>query len=166
MGDFYTIVFLLAGKSSRVPVDRWITSESFHDLQNANRCCTGHATMSTERGNCLLITVHAPFLAIAPNQKSLSNCCIEAMSHWPEMKNSGRCSPWNFTNKYCTYTCYTLSVYSPPKVPLRPLSQTFLRTPKQQRFRFFSKKQTHNRPNIVDLSYRGLTAKLHFGLAR
>ena len=38
------------------------------------------------------------------------------------------------------------------------------------RLRFFSKKQTHtvcsNRPNIVDLSYRGRTAKLHFGLAR
>ena len=37
------------------------------------------------------------------------------------------------------------------------------------RFRFFSKKQTHtvcnNRPSIVDLSYRGRTAKLHFGLA-
>ena len=94
MGDFYTIVFLLAGKTSRVPVDRWITSESFHDLQNANRCCTGHPTMSTERGNYRLITVHAPFLAIAPNQKSPSNCCMEALSHWPEMKNSGRCSHW------------------------------------------------------------------------
>ena len=37
-------------------------------MQNANRRCTGHATMSTERGNYRLITVHAPFLAIAPNQ--------------------------------------------------------------------------------------------------
>ena len=27
-----------------------------------------HATMSTERANDRLITVHAPFLAIAPNQ--------------------------------------------------------------------------------------------------
>ena len=64
-------------------------------------------------------TVLVPFLAIAPNQNSLSNCCMEALSHWPEMKNSGRCSPWNFTKKYCTYTCQTLRLYSPPKVPLR-----------------------------------------------
>ena len=74
------------------------------------------------------------------------------------MKNSGRCSPWNFTKKYCTYTCHTLCVYSPPKVPLRPLSQTFLRILKQN-FVFVSspKKQTHtvcnNRPNILDLSH-------------
>ena len=47
------------------------------------------------------------------------------------MKNSGRYSPWNFTKNYCTYKCHTLRVYSPPKVPLRPLSQTFLRIPKQ-----------------------------------
>ena len=47
------------------------------------------------------------------------------------MKNSGRCSQWNFTKIYCTYTCHTLSVYSPPKVPLRLLPQTFLRIPKQ-----------------------------------
>ena len=45
-------------------LDRWITSETFHDVQNANSRCTGHATMSTERGNYLLITVRAPFLAI------------------------------------------------------------------------------------------------------
>ena len=64
--------------------------------------------MSTERGNYQLITVHAPFLAVAPNQKSLSNCCMEALSHWPEKKNSGRCSPWNFTKKYCAYMCHTL----------------------------------------------------------
>ena len=54
---------------------------------------------------------------------------------------------------------------------LRPLSQIFLRIPKQY-FVFVSspKKQTHtvcnNRPGIVDLLYRGQTAKLHFGLAR
>ena len=87
--------------------------------------------MSTERANNRPITVHALFLAIAPNQKSLSQCCMETLSHWPEMKNSGRCSPWNFTIKYCAYTCHTLHVYSGPKVPLRPLYQTFLRSPKQ-----------------------------------
>ena len=75
-----------------------------------------------------------------------------------------------FYQKYCTYKCHTLRVYCPLKVLLRPLSQTFLRIPKQY-FVFVSspKKQTHtvcnNRPNIVDLSYRGRTAKLHFGLA-
>ena len=45
----------------------------------------------------MIPTVYAPFLAIAPNQNSLSNCCMKALSHWPEMKNSGRCYPWNFT---------------------------------------------------------------------
>ena len=44
-----TLLFLVAGKASRV--DRWITSETFHDVQNANCLCTGHATMSTERAN-------------------------------------------------------------------------------------------------------------------
>ena len=48
---------------------------NFHDVQNANRRCTGHATMSTKCGNYRLITVHAPFPTIAPNQTSLSNCC-------------------------------------------------------------------------------------------
>ena len=62
-------------------------------------------------------------------------------------------------------TCHTPRVYSPSKVLLRPLSRIFLRIPKQY-FVFVSspKKQTHtvcnNRPNIVDLSYRGQTAKL------
>ena len=75
--------------------------------KNANRRCTGHATMSTERGNYGLITVHVPFLAIGPNQKFLNNCCMEALSHWPEMKISGRCAPRNFTKKYCTYVSHT-----------------------------------------------------------
>ena len=37
--------------------------------------------MSTQRGNDRLITVHAPFLvlAIAPNQKSLSNMAINCV---------------------------------------------------------------------------------------
>ena len=51
-------------------LDRWITSETFHDVQNANRRCTGHATMSTERASNRLITVHSPFLAIAPKQNA------------------------------------------------------------------------------------------------
>ena len=48
----------------------WTGSETFHDAQNANRRCTGHATMSTERANDRLITVHAPFLVIAPSQNA------------------------------------------------------------------------------------------------
>ena len=39
--------------------------------------------------------------------------------------NSGRCFPWSSTKKYCTYTCHTLHVYRPPKVPLQPLLQTY-----------------------------------------
>ena len=110
-----TLLFLVAGKASRVLVDCRITSETFHDVQNANHRCTGHATMSTERGNyrCQLITVHSPFLAIMANQKSLSNCCMEALSHWPEMKNSGRCSPWNLSKNtvptrvtHCTFIAF------------------------------------------------------------
>ena len=57
--------------------------------------------------------------------------CVEALSHWPEMKNSGSCSSWSFTKRYCTYMCHTLCVYRPPKVPYQPLSQTFLRIPQQ-----------------------------------
>ena len=56
------------GKASRVLVYRWITSKTFHDVQNSNRRCTGHATKSTQRANGRLITVHGPFLAILPNQ--------------------------------------------------------------------------------------------------
>ena len=138
-----TLLFLVAGKASRVLVDRWITSETFHDVQNANRRCTSHATMSTERWNYRLIPVHALFLAIGPNQKSLSNCCMKALSHWPEMKNSGRCAPWNFTKKYCTDTCHTLRVYSPPKVLLRPFSQIFLGIPKQYFVSVSSPKETN-----------------------
>ena len=123
--------------------------------------------MSTERGNYRLITMHAPFPTIAPNPKSLSNCCMEALSHWPEMKNSGGCSPWNFTKNYFSYKRHTLLVYRPPKVLLR----TVLRIPKQY-FVFVSspKNQTHtvcnNRPNILDLSYRGRTAFWFGAIAR
>ena len=77
-----TLLFLVAGKASRVLVDRWITSETFHDVQNVNRRWTGHATMLTERGNYRVITVHAP---IAPNQKSLSNCCVEALEFYQKI---------------------------------------------------------------------------------
>ena len=35
--------------------------------------------MSTESGNDQLITVHAPFLAFAPNQKSLSNMAVNGV---------------------------------------------------------------------------------------
>ena len=37
--------------------------------------------MSTESGNDQLITVHAPFLAFAPNQKSLSNMAVNGNGH-------------------------------------------------------------------------------------
>ena len=69
--DFYTVVFGCGE----------ITSETFLDVQNANRRCTGHATMSTEYEDYRLITVHAPFPTIARNQKSLTNWCMEALSH-------------------------------------------------------------------------------------
>ena len=77
------------------------------------------------------------------------------------MKNSGRCSPWSFTKKYCTYMCHTPCFYCPPKVPHRPLSQTLLRIAQLYFVFLSSKKQTHticnNHPNIVDLLYRGQT---------
>ena len=99
------LLFLVAGKASRVLVHRCITSETFHNVQNANRRCTSHSIMLTERGNYGLIPMHALFLAIGPNQKSLSSCCMKVLSHSPEIKNSGRCAPWNFTKRYCKYTC-------------------------------------------------------------
>ena len=82
------------------------------------------------------------------------------------MKNLGRCSPWNFTPKYCTYTCHTLRVYSPQKFHsdhcLKHFSEYFVvvSSPKKKPHTVCNK-----RPNIVDLSYRGRTAKLHFGLS-
>ena len=101
-----TLLFLVAGKANRVLVDRWITSETFHDVQSANRRCTGHATMSTERRNYRLIIVQASFLAIAPNQKSLSNCCLEALSHWPEMKNLHGILPKNTVPTRVTHCAF------------------------------------------------------------
>ena len=75
--DFYAVVFgTLRGKLVEYPRLLIIsprslkTSETFHDVQNANHRCRGHATMSTESTNDQLITVHAPFLAIAPNQNA------------------------------------------------------------------------------------------------
>ena len=128
--------------------------------------------MSTERGNYRLITEHAPFLAIAPiTKKPLAIVLWKPwVTDW-RWKIQGDVLHGILPPKYCIYTCHALRVYSPPKFPLRPLSQTFLRIPKQY-FVFVSspRKQTHtvcnNRPNIVDLSYRGQTAKLNFGLAR
>ena len=69
------LLFLVAGKASRIhKVTYYFSSivETFHDVQNANRLCTAHAAMSTESANDQLITVtvHAPFLAIAPNQNA------------------------------------------------------------------------------------------------
>ena len=55
-----------------------------------------------------------------------------------------------FTKNYCTYKCHTLRVNRPPKVLLRPLSQTFLRISKQY-FVFVSspKKKNHAVATIV-----------------
>ena len=49
------------------------------------------------------------------------------------------------------------------------VSNIFANSQTTFRFRFFTQKEKprsrNNRPNIVDLSYRGRTARLHFGLA-
>ena len=80
-----TLLLLLAGKPSRVPKVTSISPQSLNSFWNfawyANRRCTGHATMSIQRGNDRLIPVHAPFLvlAIARNQKSLSNIVINCV---------------------------------------------------------------------------------------
>ena len=61
--DFYFIRLLI------------ISPRSLNNFWNfprcANRCCTVHATTSAERENDRLITVHAPFLAMAPNQNAV-----------------------------------------------------------------------------------------------
>ena len=136
-------------------------------MQNANRRCTGYATMSTERGNYGLITVHAPFLAFGPNQK-LPYGSLESLTR--DEKFREMCS-MEFYQKILYPRVTHCAFIAPLKVLIRPLSQIFLRIPKQY-FVFVSspKDQTHtvckNRPNIVNLSYRGQTTKLHFGLAR
>ena len=126
-------------------------------MQNANHRCTGRATMSTERGNYLLITVHAPFLAIGPNQKSLI-----AIIAWKPWVTDQRWKiqedvlhgilPKNTVPRRVTHCAFRALK---KLILLRPLSQIFLRIPKQY-FVFVSspKKQTHtvcnNHPNIVD----------------
>ena len=98
-----TRLFLVAGKASRVLVDCWITSETFHEVQNANRRCTGHATMSTERGNYMsrLITVHAPFLDglmeeywfLAPMSRlAISSASLNIFFFWNLPLQSSRCT--------------------------------------------------------------------------
>ena len=139
-GRFLHCCFWLRGKLVEyLSGDRWITSETLiHEVQNANRHCTGHATMSTERGNYRLITVHAPFLAITPNQNPSASVVLK-----PKSLNSGRYFSMEFYQKNCTYMCHTLPIYSPQKVPLWPLSQTgFANSQTKFRFRFFSKKKT------------------------
>ena len=81
--DLYTaLLVLVAGKAGRVhKLTNYIPS-IVEQLLKLARCaarrCKGHATVSTERGK----DRRAPFLAIAPNQKSLSNYgCMEALSH-------------------------------------------------------------------------------------
>ena len=83
-----------------------------------------------------------------------SNCCMKALSHWPEMKNSGRYAPWNFTKKYCTYTRHTLRVYSPPKVNSTPttVSNIFANSQTVFRFRFFFKKNKPTQSTTIFLT--------------
>ena len=97
--------------------------------------------MSTERGNYRLITVHASFLAIAPNQKSLSNYCMKALSHLLEIKNSGRCSPWNFTKKLLYLHVSRTARLEPSKISTPTIvSNIFANSQTIFRFRFFSNK--------------------------
>ena len=93
--------------------------------------------------------------------KILSNCCLEAT------ESLTRDEKFREFYQEILYLHVSHTSRGPPKVPLQPLSETFLRIPKQH-FVFVSspKKQTHivcnNRPNIANLSNRGRTAKLHF----
>ena len=155
-----TPLFLVEGKASRVLVDRWIT---FHDVQNpANRRCTGHATMSTERGNYGLITVHAPFLLSDQTKNPLA---IFVWKPWVTVQRWKR--------KMCSMEFYQKILYlrvthrafiALQKFYSDHCLKYFCEFPNNISFSFLlQKKQTHtvcnNRPNIVDLSYRGQTAK-------
>ena len=129
-----TLLFLVAGKASRVLVDRWITSETkckspLHGPRNyVDRTWELSANYSART-----------FPAIGPNQKSLSNFCMEALSHCPEMKKEDVLH--GILPKNTIPTCHTPRVYSPPKVLLRPLSQIYFANSKTIfHFRFFSKK--------------------------
>ena len=59
-------------------------------MQNANRRCTGHATMSTERGNYRLITVHAPVptRVIHCAFIALQSCTPSCLKHFCEFPNN------------------------------------------------------------------------------
>ena len=82
---FLHCCFCLRGKLVEHPRLLLFSPRSLNNFSNfaryASRRCTGHATMSTERGNNPLIPVRAPFLvlAIAPNQKSLGNMAINGV---------------------------------------------------------------------------------------
>ena len=80
------LLFLVAGKASRVPKVTYYSPWSLNNFWNfpwyANHCCTGHATTLTKLGNDRLVTVHTIFLAIVPNQKPLiSNIAVNVFGH-------------------------------------------------------------------------------------
>ena len=138
-----TLLFLVAGESQSS------TSRLLNNFWNFPRCAKCKSPLHGPRNyvdrtwqlwaNYSVRTI--PCYRAKPKLPS-SNYCMKALSHWPEMKNSGRCAPWNFTKKYCTYTCHTLRVYSPPKVNSTPtiVSNIFANSQTIFRFCFFSKK--------------------------
>ena len=164
------LLFLVAVKAW-VLVDRWITSEIFHDVQNANRCCAGHATMSTERGSNISANYSVttfPCYRVKP-KKTLSNCCMETLSHWPEMKNSG------FSMKFLQKILYLHESLHSAFITLRKLHtdhcvKQFRELPNNISFSFLLQKHKPSQSATIVLAlwiYRTEDElKLHFGLAR
>ena len=101
----FTLLFLVAGKASRVLVDRWITSETFHGVQNANHRCTGHATMSTERGNYMYRLITECTLLSLLSRQTKNPLAIVVWKTWVTdqgWKIQGDVLHGIFSKKYCT----------------------------------------------------------------
>ena len=104
-------------------LDRWITSETFHDIC-ANRCCTGHATMSTTVSNIFansLTSFRFLFFSKTTNPHNLDN----NRPHIVDRSYRGRTKvAFYFSKKRCVF-CYW---------PIAPSSVDIVAWPMQRRF--------------------------------
>ena len=133
------LLFLVAVKAW-VLVDRWITSEIFHDVQNANRCCAGHATMSTECGSNISANYSAttfPCYRVKPKNP----LAIVVWKPWVTGRRwKIRGSPGSFYRKFCTYMSHFILRLSPSEsYTLTTVSNNFANYQTIFHFLFFSK---------------------------
>ena len=111
--------------------------------------------MSTEHGNYRLITVKVPVLAIAPNQKSLSNLLLYGS---PKSLTRNEKFREMFSMEFYQKILYLHLSHTSQKFHSDHCLKHFCEFPNNISFSFLLQKtQTHtvcnNCPNIVDLQY-------------